>query len=382
MTKQILNHTIVAEERNERFHRDFPDLTVLPDGDVLVLLRECGPWARQATYGFPSPLTFFEIEPQFVLYRSKDRGKTFQRENIVFDGFAFDPTIRVLNDGTLFAGVVAGSSQPTTKRAELTGIFHRHIPEMNTVIGVDGLHFATSVDEGISWEYQPIIAIPGWQNHYNLRKPFQAPDGTLLVPITSGYPWQSRHVGVIRSFDGKNWGDTSVVTKDIHANHSYSAGIGYWEPVIAALRDGTLICVMVQDMQSSAPQRNVSTQPRAGVFTDYLPSLWVSFSTDYGFTWSIPQDSGLRGDFPSIHDLGDGELCLTYTARYPDHSELVCNQTTDGTTWNHMQIIHVEYGANFYYPNSTILANGNNLTVFMHAGQDKLRTTHAIVWKD
>lgn len=379
---EIITNTVVAEDRKDMFHRDFPDVAVNKEGDILVFVRECGEWAHSATYDFPAPLTFFETNPTFAIYSSSDKGVSYTRTSSMFDTFGFDPTIKCLKDGRLLAGIVTGTTCKSKDRAQLKGVFHRHLPEMNTVIGVSGVQFAFSYDNGKTWEERENVCIPGWQNHYNVRKAFEAPDGTLLVPITSGYPWQSRHVGVIRSFDGVHWGDPSVIAENINSEFCYSADIGYWEPTIAVLNDGTMVCVVVEDKRSSAPQRFKEVKYRTGVFTDYLPKLFISFSTDYGFTWSVPQDTGLWGDFPSFCKLDNGKLCLTYSARHPDHSEIVCNTTADGVTWSENKCIYKEDKVNFYYPNSINLGDGTNITVFMHAGIDKLRTTRAIRWKE
>ena len=48
----------------------FPSGTVAANGDLLLLLaRQCGQWARDATFKFGRPLTFFETEAETVLLR-------------------------------------------------------------------------------------------------------------------------------------------------------------------------------------------------------------------------------------------------------------------------------------------------------------------------
>lgn len=368
---------LVSDEIN-LFHNDYPDMVVCANGDIIALIRECGPWSHRATFDFPTPLSFFEVEPKMVIYRSVDGGVSFKKENTVFDGFCFDAMIWKLADGRLMAGVVGGEYGLTKDRSKLKGVLHRHLPEMDTVITVDGLKVAFSSDNGHTWEGLTTISIDGWQNLYNLRKGIQAPDGTILVPFTVGYPWQTRHIGLLRSFDGESWGDVSTVAAEPLALSHYSSCPGYWEPSIASLSDGTLVCAMVLDDCSSAAQRAGKEKTRTGVYTDYLPKIMVSFSTDYGFTWSRPQFSGLNGDFPSFVRGCTGAVMLNYVSRYKDRSELHAARSVDAVSWDD-KVLYAEDGCNFYCVNG-VEFKGSYISAFMKAGSDKLRSTWLLKW--
>ncbi len=119
-----------------RYHADFPALAIAANGDALLLVRRCGPWAHEATFGHERPLTLFEIDAEIVLYRSTDAGRSWTDQGALYRGMAFDPMLCVLQDRRLLAGVIVGEAGRSRDRAKLHGVLHRHIPQLDTVITV------------------------------------------------------------------------------------------------------------------------------------------------------------------------------------------------------------------------------------------------------
>jgi hypothetical protein len=138
-----------------RYHADFPALAVAANGDALLLVRRCGPWAREATFGHGRPLTFFETDAEMALYRSTDGGKSWAKESALYRGMAFDPMLCALNDGKLLAGLILGEAGRSRDRTNLRGVLHRHIPQLDTVITVCGVGLWISDDNGRTWRLGP-----------------------------------------------------------------------------------------------------------------------------------------------------------------------------------------------------------------------------------
>ena len=366
----MIEPSCVLSNPDPRYHFDFPSVTVAANGDVLVLARQCGPWARDATFKFGRPLTFFEPQAEMVLLRSTDEGQSFSRERLLHKGLAFDPMLCTLAGGTLMAGVVLGEAGCRRDRAGLRGVLHRHLPQLDTAITVRGVGLWFSRDNGRSWSAEPVLAsLPDWENVYNLRRAFQLADGTIMLPVTVGYPWRTRYVGLMRSWDnGASWSDPSFVAEDPAGRAHYAAGIGYWQPAMAATPGGDLLCVCVLDDRDTAPPRQAGDQAGHRMFaqTDALPQLVRTHSADSGFTRSLPQATGLQGDFPGLLALPDGRLLLTHTRRARDSAAVLAHLSGDGgLTWELAATIREESDSMFYYPATVALPDGTLLTVFM-----------------
>ena len=379
---------VLVVYRNPRagHHADFPDVAVAPNGDVLVLLRRCGAWAHEATFRFGRPLTFFETHAEILLLRSRDAGRGFAIERVLHTGLAYDPMVCALPDGALMAGVVVGQAGSRKERARLNGVLHRHLPQLDTVITVQGIGVWLSHGGGDTWALEPqVVSLPGWENVYNLRKPFPLADGTILLPVAVGYPWRSRYVGLLRSWDGGlTWSDPSFVAEDPAGRAHYGAGTGYWQPAMAATPEGDLVCVCVLDDRDSAPQRTPGAAETGRAFAPAaaLPALYRTHSQDSGFTWSVPQPTGLAGDFPSVVRLPDGRLLLTHTQRHTDGSAVLAHTSADGgVTWTQAAVLREAADGAFYYPNTAILPDGALLTVYMASGPDKVRYVEGARWR-
>jgi hypothetical protein len=376
---------LVYRNPHPQHHADFADVALAANGDVLVLLRQCGAWAHEATFGHGRPLTFFEADAKMLPLRSTDGGRAFAAEGCLFRGLAYDPMLCSLPDGRLMAGMVVGEAGRARDRGKLQGVLHRHLPQLDTVICVHGVALWVSEDDGRTWSPAPtIVAPPGWENTYNLRRVFALTDGTLIMPVTVGYPWRTRYVGLIRSWDGgATWGDPSYVAEDPPGRAHYAAGVGYWQPAMAATPEGDLVCVCVLDDRDSAPQRTAHPGgPRTFGPTDALPSLVCTYSLDSGFTWSQPEETGLRGDFPSMANLPDGRLLLTLTQRCADGSAVLAHVSRDGgASWSAPHTVREATDHLFYYPNTAALPDGALLTVFTTGQPDLVRVVEAVRWE-
>jgi len=373
----------VYRHPNPRFHVDFPSVScVMGSNDILVLCRRCGRFAHDATFGFPRPLSFFETQAEMVLLRSTDYAASFSEQTVLYRGLAYDPFICMLDGGRLMAGMVIGQTGSRRERNRLEGVLHRHLPDLDAVITIQGIGLWYSDDGGRTWPAEPImVSVPGWENVYNLRPPVRLRDGTILLPVTIGYPWRSRYVGLLRSWDGGlTWQDPSYVAEDPAGRAQYSAGVGYWQPALAHCDTGRLVCVSTLDQQESAPAADGRQTSGLMAPGDDVPSLMVTRSVDAGFTWSPPVEAELYGDFPSLYPLPDGRLVLTYTMRTGSGAKLLaCSSEDGGLAWDDLELIRDSQDCLFYYPSTTVTADGL-LTTYMVAGPDRVRYVAATLW--
>lgn len=379
-----IEHTALAYRNPDpRYHADFPGAAVTTEGDVVMIARTCGQWADDATFRFGRPLTFFETRAEITILRSTDGGATFVAEGSLYNGLAYDPTMVALAGGRLMAGAVLGESGSRADRSSLRGILHRHLPQLHTVITVRGVGLWVSDDGGRTWSPEPqLVALPGWENIYNLRRPVQLVDGVILMPVTTGFPWRSRFVGVLRSWDGgEMWGDPSIVAEDPAGRAYFGAGLGYWQPAIALTPNGEIICVCVLDESGMRlPGRGPEVQDLLKPGTE-LPALYQTRSTDAGLSWREPKPAGLEGDFPALTMLPSGELLLTCTQRRAHHSAVIASVSADGSAWGEPLALREAADHLFYYPSTVLLPDGALLTVFMTSPPDQVRFVEAVRWR-
>lgn len=380
--------TVAYRNPDPEYHADFAAVAVTAEGEVVMLARKCGAWARDATFKFGRPLTFFERHAEMIVLRSTDGGGSFNVESRLHAGLAIDPMVFTLADGRVMAGMVVGEAGSPRERAELRGVLHRHLPQLETVITVCGISLWFSRDHGRTWSDPPqLVSLPGWENIYHLRKPVQLADGTILMPITTGYPWRSRFVAVLRSWDdGETWCDPSVVAEDPSGRAYASAGFGYWQPAMALTPAGDLVCVCSLD-ESAVQRSDRLRSDRLGESQDLLrpsaalPSLYRTGSQDSGFTWSQARDTGLEGDFPSLTGLSDGRLVLTCTQRRRDRSAVLACVTDDGLTWGPPLIIREAVHHLFHQVTTVVLADGTALTVYTATPPNQVRVVEAVRWR-
>jgi hypothetical protein len=290
--------------------------------------------------------------------------------------------ICALADGRLMAGTVVGEAGPHRNRAAMGGILHRHIPQLDTVVTVCGIALWFSEDHGRVWSQPQMVALPGWENVYNLRKPVQVADGTMLMPVATGYPTRSRFVGLLRSWDdGATWGDPSIVAEDPAGRAHLAAGFGYWQPALALRPTGDLVCVCPLDEGGMQRPGRTGEAPDLMKASASLPSLYVVRSRDSGFSWSQPRDTGLEGDFPSLITLADGRLLLAYTQRQSRRSVIIAHVSDDGVSWGPPMVVREAADHLFYYVNTVILPDSTLVSVYMVTPPDQVRIVEAVRWR-
>lgn len=376
----MATHTLLYRHPTPRYHADFADAALAADGSLHVILRQCGQWAHDATFKFGRPLTFFEAHADILLLCSRDGGRSFEPRPgpPLFHGLAFDPFIARLHDGRLVAGAIVGEAGPRQERARMRGVLHRHLPQLDTMITLDGVALWFSEDHGRSWSAAPVLVdVPNFRDLYNVRKPAELDDGTLLLPLTIGYPWRSRCVALVRSWDGgETWCDGSMVAEDPAGSVHYDAGPGYWEPGLALHPCGDLACVSVLDDPTGGTAAAFGTAKRSALGNAH--PLIMSLSFDSGFTWTQPRALEFQGDFPALVTVPDGQMLLVWTCRDAGTTRLEAALSRDGGRhWGGAHTLYAEAGHALYYPNPVAHDDGTVTVVAMESGPDLVRFVSA-----
>jgi hypothetical protein len=178
-----------------------------------------------------------------------------------------------------------------------------------------------TTDNGETWNGPEHVSVTGpatsprsRYDSYNYvgftRSIVECDDGTLLACANTFFEGDHHFRTVVyRSRDrGASWAyGATVACRDVPASGVERGFEGYDEPVLTALADGTISCLM-----------------RTG---SWLP-LHQAFSRDRGATWTAPVPLGWPGVFPDCIRSARGPLVLS-TGR-PGVRLLA---STDGRTW-------------------------------------------------
>jgi len=283
-------------------HCGFPCLIRLQNGELLVHFRE-GP-------GHVGRGVIKQI-------RSADEGKTWSKPVTIFEDPEWDSRSHStgvrLKSGTILLG------------------FYRHDPKR----GFPLARVLRSTDGGQTYD---AIDLPNPYTKtfvYNIGRPIQLDNGKVLMPFHGDLPdGRGRATGIIRSSDdGRTWGDFSVIA---------AGGRAYYEANILMLPGGELLA-----MNRTEPE----------------PWMWQCRSTDGGYTWSEPTNSGMQGDVGELLLLDGGNIMCAYRSQAPHTSDTRASISRDnGQSWTD-EIVLDPNGGDRGYTSSIQFPDGRILTV-------------------
>ncbi len=132
------------------------------------------------------------------------------------------------------------------------------------------------------------------------------------------YPTVARQPGAVygsgfyRSRDGgKTWGEFELAFKEVPATKA----LGFNESTFAVKEDGSIVGFARID---SRPPTN---------------NMWKVTSTDNGKTWSMPQETDIRGNFPEIKRLNNGLYVMVCGLCIPGDRPTVIFISADGENY-------------------------------------------------
>lgn len=282
-------------------HCGFPSLVRLTDGRLLAHFRE-GP-------GHVGRGVIKQI-------RSTDEGQTWSEPVTIFEDAEWDSrshsTGTQLKSGTILLG------------------FYRHDRKR----GFPLARVLRSTDDGQTYD---VIDLPSPYTDtfvYNIGRPIQLEDGTVLMPLHGDLRGGQRRVtGITRSRDdGRTWGDFSVIA---------SGGRAYYETNILLLPNGEMLA-----MNRTEPE----------------PWMWQCRSKDFGHTWTEPVNSGMQGDVGELLLLKSASIICAYRSQAPGASDTRASISRDnGHTWTDEIVVDPNGGDHGYtssvqFPDGRILA--------------------------
>jgi sialidase-1 len=324
----------------------------LANGDLVLVFREAI-WRDYRTHFDPTTRT--------SMVRSSDGGETWHTQVTPHTYAGNGCVVCQISDGSLIVSNFRWIFVSLSRKEELEGLAgYREVDNLGLATALDGVHLATSRDNGYTWEPARKLETPGHDNVSNAGRIVETADRTLLIPLNGAMPGASTSGSwVMRSSDGgKTWEEWGSV-----AESGSEASFG--EMRILVLPSGRLL---------------------AGLRTE-TTNFQVSHSDDGGRSWSPPVETPIFCNGSSPFDLvllRDGRVLATYGHRRPPFGVRACLSGDEGETWdvaNEKVIRDDGLDRDMGYPSSEQLDDGSILTVYYWHEEDQIRYLASSHWQ-
>lgn len=342
----ILGQQVITDERSG--YVGWPTLAMEGDGTLLII-------ASGGRIGHACPFG------KWVLYRSTDKGETWQGPEFLLDGKLDDRgcSLMVTGKGTLLAGGFSSivwtyffdPSIEVDGREKI--LDYAGGVTLEDLKNESGYWLMRSGDRGKTWEkYRSPVDSP--------HGPCQLNDGSLLyvgyesasaANLISGRVGSGGLIAARSKDDGLTWEVLSrIPVKKGHRSYQYH------EPHAIQADDGTIIA----HIRKSYPKTSLTLQ---------------TTSSDGGKTWTEPVE--VYWGYPShITRLKDGALLATYGYRRAPLGVRARISRDHGKTWGEeMALYNDAKSGDMGYPTTLQLADGSLITVWY----EKRSTTETIL---
>lgn len=203
--------------------------------------------------------------------------------------------------------------------------------------GNGGTYVHRSDDGGLTWPETVEINTGPYSGGYGMRGAVELPDGEILLPLSDVPNYQT--VFIARSSDGgRTWGN---LTEAASLENCW-----FEEPSALVLPDGK-IQMMLRENQSHY--------------------LYQTFSTDGGWTWSIPAATPIWGYPAHLLALRDGRILCVYGYRAQPYGIRAVLSYDQGQTWDaeHIWTIRDDLpNRDLGYPSSVLMPDDQIFTVY------------------
>ncbi|MDD4517138.1 MAG: sialidase family protein [Limnochordia bacterium] len=322
--------TVIIAQRPNVYYA-WPTVAKLSDGELLVVTYE----GKGHTH----------CHGKVVLYRSKDNGRTWDDGTVVVDTVLDDrdPGIMVTQDDT----IIVSSRVAWWEGIDSSTIDPVRASELVKQYG--GGYIIKSKDRGETWS--DLIPYP-FQPH----GPIELGDGSLFaVGNISG----NTATAYTSTDQGDTWSTTGIIfnlPKYVVENKKIY-GLGYWEPHFMQMPSGRIVVYI---------RAHTTGDDEYGNPYGLIPYMWITYSDDYGKTWSKPYQADFKGYPPHCTLLADGRLLLSYGYRWQPYGQRA-RISDDGLDFNKYDEIIIRDDApdgDLGYPASIQLDDGTIMTVY------------------
>lgn len=374
-----LKHATVFRDRHRYVMG--PSLTVTQAGDWLcsfnmTVMREVGPQS-------PFPFLHPPVDPEYRNYltRSQDRGATWDAPRVFpgYDWFGLEmPALCTLSSGAIIASVYRRDFYPVDSAARNQGLLGCvKLEPYPWVAAHGGTYVHHSFDGGLTWPKSVAVDTFPYISGYSPNPALEMPDGTLFLPLAAAdpfFPTFSKESGLDVGCLGNEWdenariksshsaaflaisrdgGETWSETHEI-AQHT---AFGFFEPALARLRSGRLICHL-----------------RTEVYGGGEGFIYQVVSDDGGATWTEPKRVSMWGYPADLIALPDGGVLSIYGYRRAPFGIRACLSEDGGETWLIEKELVIrddllsDRGAklpyNLGYPTAVVLDDGSLFVVY------------------
>ncbi|MBI3943783.1 MAG: exo-alpha-sialidase [Chloroflexi bacterium] len=275
-----------------------PSAVQFADGSILVAFRRAYNWGAQGYWAHGWPST------EACLTTSHDGGQTWSEPRVFFAGNITNQNLTLLPDGTLVCITQRGECVPLPIYEQIKDQRFLHRDQtFGWAHASYGNQALQSKDSGLTWtgptflspipDAEPIF--PGWPSPAGLRASAIALEGGTLGVAVYGHTGSKiteTNLWFMTSDDqGVTWQARGRIANDPEGNFYYNETGVYQCP------SGKLVAFIRVEQD---PQK----------------SLYTSFSTDQGRTWSPPRREGIQGYPYQAARLPGGRVLLAYGYRY------------------------------------------------------------------
>jgi len=366
--------------KNPEFYSSFPSVVRMVNGELLLAFRQAGKRSvKAAKEGF---VTHHDPDTWIATIKSKDNGESWEKEayQIVYTGECAvnDPGLTALADGRLllrFNLLDVNKSVNNSKATNRNIISHR--VEHGLLCSIKHNLILISNDGGESWNEKSIKIKAENYTESSSREPIvELDDGTLILTVYKGAPYQTDKVFLLRSFDsGKTWGNVSTIIQDKEFSYSQHDGVNYNETAVIPLDKNHLLAMARTDVTFHTEGESM--------IVGGIGQLTQVESFDAGFSWTKPKPTGIFGQPPHFLRIDGSRIVLTYGYRKLPYGIRAVVSYDNGKTWDiDNPIIIRDDGLTWDigYPSSVQIDENTVLTIYYFVDKNGTRFIESTKW--
>jgi sialidase-1 len=372
-----MDHDIIFKD--SRAYATFPYLATAGNGDQICVFRSAGKKSVEASFAdFP---VHQDIDSQVIMAVRSSRSGKWSDPQVIWNDTRYaisDPSVTILSNGDWLVRFAKWHLVGSKDRVNLEGPLMRHFYTTGQVGSMMGNGFILSRDFGQSWREVPsVVSDKEWASALSRDSVLEISDGTLLLPVYTGYPASAECAALLRSFDnGATWGDSSRIAGDLKTNSPYRGSPSYNETSLVHLGGSELLAVVRCDLDFVTDESVFISEGGVG------PLMWT-ISRDLGLTWEPVRSLGIWGQPGHVMALDSKALLVTYGYRRRPYGvrASLCEFNGDSLIPRKTIILRDDsYGWDCGYPCSTRNSDGTVTSAYYIHHEDRVRHVCVTNW--